>query len=235
MLEKMKKSHFTQKVQRAVREPGRPRIACRFTFHTHLEHEAAQTWQVLRSEFDQMLLDNAREKGAEVIEEITVRDGIRENGAVIGRDGCDQRRRNAANFTRPSPSTPAAAMLSPSPAAAGRCAIPILNKIAVWTYYKGAKRDPGIDEGATTVAYVPEKGWFWYIPLAGDMVSVGVVAEKDYLRMNRTRPAKKFSISEVGEERLDRGASGRGPAVSGRTASPANIRYRSRYCAADGM
>jgi hypothetical protein len=39
-----------------------------------------------------------------------------------------------------------------------------LNKIAVWTYYKGALRDPGIDEGATTVAYVPEKGWFWYIP-----------------------------------------------------------------------
>ena len=26
-------------------------------------------------------------------------------------------------------------------------------------------RDPGVDEGATTVAYVPEKGWFWYIPL----------------------------------------------------------------------
>ena len=34
------------------------------------------TWQVLRSEFDQMLLDNAREKGAEVIEEITVREAI---------------------------------------------------------------------------------------------------------------------------------------------------------------
>ena len=51
----------------------------------------------------------------------------------------------------------------------------------MWTYYKGALRDPGVDEGATTVAYVPEKGWFWYIPLAGDVVSVGVVAEKDYL------------------------------------------------------
>ena len=37
---------------------------------------------------------------------------------------------------------------------------PYLNKVAVWTYYRGAKRDPGIDEGATTVAYVPEKGWF---------------------------------------------------------------------------
>ena len=58
---------------------------------------------------------------------------------------------------------------------------PYLNKIAIWTYYKGAKIDPGIDAGATTVAYLPEKGWFWYIPLPDDIVSVGVVAEKDYL------------------------------------------------------
>ena len=39
-----------------------------------LKHEAADTWQVLRSEFDQLLMDNAREKGAEVMEEVTVRD-----------------------------------------------------------------------------------------------------------------------------------------------------------------
>lgn len=29
---------------------------------------------------------------------------------------------------------------------------PKLNKVAVWTYYRGAKRDDGIDAGATTVA-----------------------------------------------------------------------------------
>ena len=32
---------------------------------------------------------------------------------------------------------------------------PQLQRLAVWTYYKGAKRDPGRDEGATTVAYWP--------------------------------------------------------------------------------
>src|SRR5205807_6947273 len=58
---------------------------------------------------------------------------------------------------------------------------PQLNKVAVWTYYRGAKRDPGIDAGATTVAYVPEKGWFWYIPQHNDTISVGVVAEGKYL------------------------------------------------------
>ena len=53
--------------------------------------------------------------------------------------------------------------------------------MAVWTYYRGALRDPGIDAGSTTVAMVPQRGWFWYIPLPDDVVSVGVVAEKDYL------------------------------------------------------
>ena len=38
-----------------------------------------------------------------------------------------------------------------------------------------------LDAGSTTVAYLPGKGWFWYIPLEGDIVSVGIVAEKDYI------------------------------------------------------
>src|SRR5271165_4067023 len=83
ILDKMKKSHFVKKFSVQFVSPD-GRSSQPFYFHTHLEHEAAQTWQVLRSELDQMLLDNAREKGAEVMEEITVRDTIRENGAVKG-------------------------------------------------------------------------------------------------------------------------------------------------------
>ena len=56
-----------------------------------------------------------------------------------------------------------------------------LKKMAIWTYYVGAVRDGGKDEGATTIAYLPNKDWFWYIPLPGDMVSVGVVAEREAL------------------------------------------------------
>src|SRR2546427_11203721 len=67
-----------------------------------------------------------------------------------------------------------------------------LNKIAVWTYYQGALRDPGLDEGATTIAYLPEKGWFWYIPLPEDIVSVGAVAEKTYLYNGTRDPASIF-------------------------------------------
>ena len=70
---------------------------------------------------------------------------------------------------------------------------PDLNKIAIFTYFKGAKRDPGLDEGATTVAYLPDKGWFWYIPLLDDVVSVGVVAEPDYLYRETRDPEAIFN------------------------------------------
>ena len=65
-----------------------------------------------------------------------------------------------------------------------------LNKIAVWSYFEGALRDPGLDEGATTVAYVPQKGWFWYIPLHSNIVSVGVVGEPGYLYRDTRDPGR---------------------------------------------
>jgi len=110
---------------------------------------------------------------------------------------------------------------------------PGLNKIAIWTYYQGAKRDPGLDEGATTVAYVPEKGWFWYIPLPEDTVSVGVVAEKEYLYKDTRDPAEIF-MREV-EKNLwikDHLAPGR---AFDRFFTTGEYSYRSRYCAADGL
>jgi len=63
---------------------------------------------------------------------------------------------------------------------------PLLNKGAVWTYWEGAYRDTGRDEGATIVLQTANKnGWFWYIPLHNNRVSVGVVAPFDYLFKGR--------------------------------------------------
>ena len=63
----------------------------------------------------------------------------------------------------------------------------MLNKGAIWTYWEGAYRDTGRDEGATLVIQTGNKnGWFWYIPLHDNIVSVGVVAPFDYLFKGRT-------------------------------------------------
>jgi flavin-dependent dehydrogenase len=63
---------------------------------------------------------------------------------------------------------------------------PVLNKGAIWTYWEGAYRDTGRDEGATMVIQTPNRdGWFWNIPLHDNIVSLGVVAPFDYLFKGR--------------------------------------------------
>ncbi|MBI3464100.1 MAG: tryptophan 7-halogenase [Planctomycetes bacterium] len=70
---------------------------------------------------------------------------------------------------------------------------PRLRNGAVWTYYRGARREPGIDEGATLVLHTHhKKGWFWYIPLPDDVVSIGVVASIEHLLQGRGEPEQIF-------------------------------------------
>src|SRR5262245_7963237 len=65
MLPKMRASHFVKKYSvQFVNEHGK--LSEPFYFQQHRPHESSQTWQVRREEFDQMLLDNAREHGVEV-------------------------------------------------------------------------------------------------------------------------------------------------------------------------
>jgi len=231
MLDQMKRSHFTRKYSvQFVSISGKQSQP--FYFSEQLHHEAADTWQVLRSEFDQMLLNNARAKGAEVMEETLVRETIEENGAVAGVRAVS---RNGLTHDFHAPITIDAT---------GRDAFslgrrgwkvrdPRLNKIAVWTYYKGAMRDPGIDEGATTVAYVPEKGWFWYIPLPNDIISVGIVAEKDYLYRD-SRDLKTVFHREAAVNRWIGQHLAAGQQI-GEYRVTGEYSYRSRHCAGDGL
>ena len=62
MLPKMKASHFVQK--RSVQFVGASgKLSAPFYFWDNKPHECSQTWQVVRSEFDQMMLQHAREHG----------------------------------------------------------------------------------------------------------------------------------------------------------------------------
>ena len=162
-----------------------------FYFFETIKHACASTWQILRSDFDAMMLQNAAAHGAEVRQGVAVRDVLMDGGTVVGVEA------EAAGGGR---ETHRARVVVD---ATGRDTLlasrfgwkrrdPDLRKIAIFTYYTGAVRDPGLDAGATTVAYIPEKGWFWYIPLVNDTVGVGLVAEHDYLYRETRDPEAIF-------------------------------------------
>src|SRR5678815_4625916 len=86
MLEKMQKSHFVKKYSvQFVNAVGRQ--SAPFYFWDNKPHECSQTWQVVRSEFDQMLLENAREHGVQAHEGVRVMDVIFDPSTSLGAGG----------------------------------------------------------------------------------------------------------------------------------------------------
>ncbi|MBL8792980.1 MAG: tryptophan 7-halogenase [Planctomycetia bacterium] len=184
MLEKLKQSHFIKKYSvQFVNAHGK--LSAPFYFWDNKPHECSQTWQVVRSEFDLMMLNNAREHGVEAHEGVRVLDVLFEGSRAVGvrvqgPDGPPQeiRARVVVDASGQSGLLQNKFKL--------RTWDPVLNKGAIWTYWQGAYRDVGKDEGATIVIQTPNKlGWFWYIPLHDDRVSVGVVGPFDYLFKGR--------------------------------------------------
>src|SRR4029079_3090827 len=167
MLPKMQRSHFVKKYSvQFVNAAGK--LSALFYFWDNKPHECSQTWQVVRGEFDKMMLENAREHGVQAHEGVHVLEVLFDGNRAVGvriRDGSGERREVRAKVVVD---------------ASGQAALlqnrfrlrvwdPVLNKGAIWTYWKGAYRDTGRDEGATMVIQTSNRsGWFWYIPQHDD-------------------------------------------------------------------
>jgi flavin-dependent dehydrogenase len=183
VLDKLKASPFPKKESvQFVSASGKESQP--FYFTDRNPHECSVTWQVNRDEFDRMMLDNAREHGAEVWENSLVKrvlfDGDRAVGVLIDREGSTVE-------------VPAKVVID----ASGQSAI-IANQLklrqgdsflkngAIYAYYKNAKRDEGRNSGATIIIHTPDRsGWFWFIPLPDDVASIGLVALPSYLFTGR--------------------------------------------------
>lgn len=147
------------------------------------------SFQVVRSEFDQCLLDHARDQGAKVFQGVEVR---------------------KLTFDEADPRRPVGAALAPAdrPAdaweinfdylvdASGRNGLmstrylenryyhEVFKNVAVWGYWEDARPFTGEKEGAIATVSIPE-GWIWAIPLHDGKLSVGVVLHKNILKERR--------------------------------------------------
>jgi flavin-dependent dehydrogenase len=128
-------------------------------------------FEVQRAEFDTVLLDNARKRGVEVFQPATVtgvefdRDGVT---ATVSQDGGSRTVRAAMLVDASGRDGFISARLG------ARTRVPNLGKVALFSHYRGARRRSGREEGNIRV-YVYDEGWCWWIPLSGDVTSVGTV------------------------------------------------------------
>ena len=151
----------------------------RYAFRDGLIPNAPSAYEVDRSEFDKLLLDNAVERGVEVRQGMQVIrfDLNREQGVTV-----------VARGEGGSESTFEAKLLidatGQSSLVAGRLGLREMDRdlknFAVFSHYEGASRYTGEEEGDISVVLVPG-GWWWVIPLRNNRTSVGLVGPSSKL------------------------------------------------------
>lgn len=196
VLDQMKAGHFAKKYSvQFFSSDGK--ASTPFYFRDHDDHESSQTWQVLRSEFDQMLLDNAEAQGVEVQRGVTLKDVLFEGDRAVG---VRVRRKRGESIDLSSrvfvDATGQRAFL------AGKLGLleiePRLKHASFFAHFKGGFRDQGVDEGATLILHTDgRKSWFWSIPLPRDTVSIGVVGDIGHLILGRSRDPQKVFEEEL--------------------------------------
>ncbi len=230
MLDKMKGSHFVKKFSvQFVNSAGKE--SAPFYFHDNKPDECSQTWQVVRSEFDTMMLNNARNTAfRSTSRRASWTSCLKVAGRWSESSGGERRSpRSAGQGGGRCQRADDDAAEPPETADVGSGA----EQGAIWTYWKGAYRDTGRDEGATVVIQTNNKqGWFWYIPQHDDVISVGVVGPFEYLFKGRGTHEETYNeeVAQcIGVQKRIAGAE----RVTGYFATK-DYSYRSKQAAGDG-
>lgn len=166
--------------------------AAKFYFKDGFRSQRDRSYQVRRAEFDALLLDHARETGAEIREETAVEKLEFEKDLVrltVSEDGvsakmearylldCSGRKTVVGNYLRLKKS------------------YDHLQKFSVFSHYENVERPEGIDGTLLRMVRGLDR-WFWMIPLTPTRMSIGVVMD------TKTFRAMKMSPEKVLEETL---------------------------------
>jgi flavin-dependent dehydrogenase len=144
-------------------------------------------FQVVRSEFDQLLLESARKAGVAVREGVEVFQLEWEGGRPV------RAHWRSAGDAHELEGTVAFDWLIDASGRNGLIANHYLKNrhfntgfqnVAVWAYWKGAQPLTGGPQGATAVSSV-SNGWLWAIPLHDGTLSLGLVTHRDEFKKRR--------------------------------------------------
>ncbi|HKG47438.1 MAG TPA: NAD(P)/FAD-dependent oxidoreductase [Pyrinomonadaceae bacterium] len=234
VLEKLKASPFVRKYSvqfaNAAGKESRP-----FYFFEAVHHESAVTWQITRAEFDHLLIDHAAEQGAVVHQGVLVKQVLFEGDRAVGVEVQMQDGTREKFFAKVVvDATGQQAMLSNK--FRWRVRDPKLKKAVIYSYFKGAHREPDLNGGATLVLRTEpgSGGWFWYIPLENDITSVGIVADPDYLVKGRGQDLAKILQEEIDKCEPVRKRVAEGTRVD-KIYSILDYSYRSKHNAGNGF
>ncbi|HEV8440834.1 MAG TPA: tryptophan 7-halogenase, partial [Methylomirabilota bacterium] len=153
------------------------------------------SFEVPRAEFDQILLDlAAQESRVTLLQPATVDDVRFDPDGITARVNADGAAREVRARFLVDASGRDAFLAS---RIGRRRPVPGLGKVALFAHFRGARRWPGREEGNIRI-FIFEDGWFWWIPFAGEVTSVGCVLHA------RTVRGRDGSLPELFDDMIGR-------------------------------
>ncbi len=156
-------------------------------FRNIIHDESYLSFHVVRADFDKMLLDKAKENGAEVRECCKVEKAnlhLPDHVEVdVTEDGMQKQYKGKFLIDASGQDTFLARRLG------DKTQYKELDRIAFLTHWKGAKYVQGIDVGLLQIAILPKhkSGWFGIQPVGKDRISVGLIISRKYLKEQKEK------------------------------------------------
>ena len=173
-----------------VRKPGvrfidrDGKVSTTWCFDHVIKDETYLSFQVIRGEFDHILLKNAARKGATVMEETSVIEAdvtsAPDRVTVTVADSAGQRTVHEARFLIDASGREAFVGAKNG----WRQPRAELDRTAIWSHWGDVELSGGLEEGLSIIIYMGEeqKGWIWVFPLGEHRITAGFVAQNSYLR-----------------------------------------------------
>jgi flavin-dependent dehydrogenase len=201
-----------------------------FEFAKGIDRTFTHSYQVCRAEFDRLLFENARSKGARAAERTRVTDAIfdgkdRARITAIRSDGTVLRYVPSFVLDASGRDTFLASRMRLKESDKNN------NTAAAFAHFCNVECRTGERAGCITV-HLAEDGWFWVIPLPGEVISVGFVGTQRAFK-NRGASIREFLLDRIR----------RSPTVSARmrdshlvseVMSAGNYSYRARAAWGEG-
>ena len=163
-------------------------------FKSVIKDESYLAFHVIRSAFDKLLLDNSKDKGAEVREQYMVKNVNLDRADKIvevlatNAEGKEEKFESKFIIDASGQSTFLGRKLGVKKSYTD------LDRVATWSHWTNNEYDNSLNEGVIKIIYLggEKKGWLWVIPVSKDHLSIGVVVNNDHVKEKK----KKFKDSE---------------------------------------
>ena len=194
VIDQLKKNFVRKPGVRFIDRDGN--VSTTWCFQHVIKDETYLSFQVIRGEFDHILLKNAAKNGAEVREETSVVEAditsASDRVTVTSLDASGKKSVHSARFLVDASGRDAFV------GAKGGWRKPReeLDRTAIWSHWGNVKLTGGLEEGLSIIIYMglEQKGWIWVFPLGENRITAGFVAQNSYLRDQQRKLKEKGSI-----------------------------------------